>query len=196
MSPRDADRTRAAILETAEELFARHGFAATSLQQIGEAAGYARSTPAYFFHSKQELYDAVLRQAFERGREAMQPAFAIAAEASAEQALDAIVGRFLDFLATDRNYVRLIQREALADEPSFAAVLDEELLADARRALAHVLGETDVDHVFLEIFALGWFAIAHAQTLVAALGFDAADPAFLRRHRERIVHLFTNLNRS
>lgn len=196
MSQRDAVRTRAAILGTAEELFARNGFADTSLQQIGEAAGYARSTPAYFFHSKQELYDTVLRRALERGREAMQPAFAVAAAASPQQALDAIVGRFIDFLASDGNYVRLIQREALADEPSIGTVLDEELLADARRALAHVLGDVDVDHVLLEIFALGWFAIAHAQTLVAALGFDAADPAFLRRHRERIVHLFSNLNRS
>jgi len=57
VTQRDAERTREAVLRTAEDLFARQGFAETSLQQIGEAAGYARSTPAYFFRSKQELYD-------------------------------------------------------------------------------------------------------------------------------------------
>ena len=191
MPLRDAERTRTAILETAETLFARHGFSETSLQQIGEAAGFARSTPAYFFQSKQELYDAVLRRALERARETMRPAFeAAGANASPEDALDALVGRFLDFLAGDRNYVLLMQREALAERPSLAALLDQERLAEARRAIIAALGDEDADHVILELFALCWFPFAHSGTLVAALGFDARDPKFLKRHRERIVRLF------
>ena len=43
---RDPERSREAILGAAEESFARLGFEGTSLQQIGEAAGVARSTPA------------------------------------------------------------------------------------------------------------------------------------------------------
>jgi TetR/AcrR family transcriptional regulator len=187
---RDAERTRQAILETAEGLFARRGFTETSLQQIGEAAGCARSTPGYFFHSKQELYDTVLRRVLERGRAALRPAFA-AAVASPEEALDIIVGRFLDFLANDVNYVKLMQREALAVRPSLAGMLDEEALVEARRAIGQALGDGDVDHLLLELFALGWFPIAHRDTLVAALGFDARDPEFLRLHRERVVRLFT-----
>ena len=191
MPLRDPERTQTAILETAETLFARHGFSETTLQQIGEAAGFARSTPAYFFQSKQALYDAVLTRALERAREAMRPAVAAAgAGASPEQAIDTLVGRFLDFLAGDENYVLLIQREALASRPSLPALVDEEALGETRRAIIAALGDEDADHVILELFALGWFPFAHSRTLVASLGFDVRDPEFLKRHRERIVRLF------
>ena len=180
-----------AILDTAETLFARQGFTETSLQQIGEAAGFARSTPGYTFRSKQALYDAVLLRALERGRDAMQPAFAAAAATdSPEQALDAIVGSLLDFLAADPDYVRLMQREALAVEPSLPTLLDEEALEEMRRALAGAIDDADLDHVFLELFALCWFPFAHSRTLVVALGLDSHDRDFLVRHRERIVRLF------
>ncbi len=188
---RDAERTKEAILVAAEDRFARLGFEGTSLQEIAEAAGVARSTPAYFFHSKQALYDAVLRRALDRGREAMQPAFeAVATTAPPEQTLDTLVGRFLEFLAGDENYVLLVQREALAARPSLPALVDEEALADSRRAIVAALGEADADHVILELFALSWFPFAHSRTLVASLGFDSRDPEFLKRHRERIVRLF------
>lgn len=191
MPLRDPERTRTAILETAETLFARQGFSDTSLQQIGEAAGFARSTPAYFFQSKQELYDAVLRGALERARETMRPAVeAVGAGASPEKALDTLVGRFLDFLAGDENYVLLVQREALAAQPSLPTLVDEEAVAETRRSIIAALGGEDVDHVILELFALCWFPFAHSRTLVASLGFDARDPEFLKRHRARIVHLF------
>ena len=190
MALRDPERTRTAILETAESLFARQGFSETSLQQIGEAAGFARSTPAYFFQSKQALYDAVLRRVLDRARETMRPAFEAAGAASPEEALDTLVGRFLDFLAGDENYVLLVQREALAPQPSLPALVDEEALGDSRRAITAALGGEDADHVILELFALTWFPFAHSRTFVASLGFDARDPEFLKRHRERIVRLF------
>jgi hypothetical protein len=69
-----------------------------------------------------------------------------------------------------------MQREALAERPSLAAMLDEEALAEARRAIGQALGDGDVDHFLLELVALSRFPIAHRDTFVAALGFDARDP--------------------
>lgn len=190
MAGRDAERTKAAILQAAEDLFARRGFDRTSLQQIGEAAGVARSTPAYFFKTKQQLYDTVLENALERGRAAMQPAFEAALSApSPEHALDAAVGGILDFLAHDQNYVLILQREALAERPSLAALLADDGLTDARTGWALALGHDEPDHFFLELSALTWFPFSHDSTVVAALGFDARDPAFLERHRGRVVRL-------
>ena len=113
---RDAKRTREAILAAAEDHFARLGFDGASLHEIAEAAGVARSTPAYFFGSKKALYDAVLERAVARGREAMARAYAKGREApSVEDAVESYVGAFLEFLGHDRNFLRLVQREALGE---------------------------------------------------------------------------------
>ena len=78
---RDAERSRLAILDAAEQLFAEQGYDATSLTQVGAAAGVSRGTPGYFFRSKPELYQAVLDRSFAEAShvatlvsEAMRPA--------------------------------------------------------------------------------------------------------------------------
>ena len=48
---RNATRSRAAILDAAERLFAERGYDATSLTEVGAAAGVSRGTPGYFFGS-------------------------------------------------------------------------------------------------------------------------------------------------
>ena len=67
---RNAKRSRAAILQAAERLFATKGYEATSLTDVGAAAGVSRGTPGYFFGSKAELYQAVLDRSFNEVREA------------------------------------------------------------------------------------------------------------------------------
>ena len=52
--------TKTRILETAESLFARHGYAATSLRDITEAAGANVAAVNYHFGSKEALLVAVL----------------------------------------------------------------------------------------------------------------------------------------
>ena len=69
---RDAERSRAAILDAAERLFAAYGYHATSLQDVGDAAGVSRGTPSYFFRSKEGLYRAVLDRAFSKVSEILR----------------------------------------------------------------------------------------------------------------------------
>ena len=57
---RNPTRTREAILDAAERLFAEQGYEATSLSQVGQEAGVSRGTPGYFYGSKADLYRAVL----------------------------------------------------------------------------------------------------------------------------------------
>ena len=45
---RNPARSRAAILDAAERLFAEKGYEATSLSEVGTAAGLSRATPGYF----------------------------------------------------------------------------------------------------------------------------------------------------
>lgn len=51
----------AEIIDQAAGLFARHGFAHASLQQIADAVGYSKAGLLHHFPSKQAVYDAVIR---------------------------------------------------------------------------------------------------------------------------------------
>jgi AcrR family transcriptional regulator len=194
---RDAERTKDAILVAAESRFAELGFERTSLQQIAEAAGVARSTPAYFFGSKEALYDAVLARAVTRGQEAMARAYAKGtAEQSAEHAVESYIGAFLDFLGQDRNFVRLIQREALSDGSRvaefFARAVEEAVAAFGSAA---VKAGISPQRLVLDLTALCWYPFAHEHTLLPALGIKARDPAFLDEQKRHLADLVRAMTR-
>src|SRR3954452_10950678 len=119
---RDADRTRRQVLDAAEALFARRGFDATSLAQIGEAAGVSRGTPSYFFGSKDQLYQSVLERMYADRTAALEPAFASLTRwawadepaESLETVLAGSVSGYLEFLRGRPAFVDLFEREALA----------------------------------------------------------------------------------
>ena len=190
---RDAERTKEAILGAAEDRFARLGFEGTSLQQIGEAAGVARSTPAYFFGSKEALYDAVLERVVARGQEAMAHAYA---EQSGVDAVESYVGAFLDFLGHDQNFLRLMQREALGDGSRVAEFFGR-AVEEAVAALAPAADEAGISpqRLVLDLTALCWYPFSHEHTLLPALGMKARDPAFLDEQKRHIADLVRAMTR-
>jgi AcrR family transcriptional regulator len=195
---RDAERTREVILVAAEDRFARLGFDGTSLQQIGEAAGVARSTPAYFFGSKKALYDAVLARVVARAQEAMARAYAAGdGDSSAEEAAESYVSAFLDLLGQDQNFVRLGQREALEDASGIAAFFGrfvEEAVVVLRPA-AKKAGVSP-ERLVLDLTALCWYPFANEHTLMPALGIKARNPAFLDEQKRHLGNLVRALTRS
>jgi TetR/AcrR family transcriptional regulator len=202
---RDAERTREAILIAAEDRFARLGFDGTSLQQIGEAAGVARSTPAYFFGSKKALYDAVLARVIARAQEAMARAYATSdgdrsAEEAAEEAAESYVSAFLDLLGHDQNFVRLGQREALEDASAIAEFFGR-FVEEAVVVLKPAAEKAGVspERLVLDLTALCWYPFANEHTLMPALGIKARNPAFLdeqKRHLGGLVRAMTRPRRA
>ena len=195
---RDAERTREAILVAAEDYFARIGFEGTSLHQIAEAAGVARSTPAYFFGSKEALYEAVLARAIARGRRAIARAYAEGDDddRSPDDAVESFVGALIDFLGQDQNFLRLIQREALGDggrvAEFFARSVDE---AVAALGPAAEKAGISPQRLVLDLAALCWYPFAHEHTLLPALGMRARDPAFLKEQKRHVAELVRAMTR-
>ena len=62
---RDPDAVRTAVLNSALELFARHGFADTSLREISRQSGVSHPLILHHFGTKEELYSAVKRRVVE-----------------------------------------------------------------------------------------------------------------------------------
>ena len=194
---RDPERTRRAVLDAAEALFAAKGFAATSLQEIADRAGVSRGTPSYFFATKERLYQAVLDRVFAEFWAALDEARQrVVAEGGAPEAvLQAEVEAYLDVLVARPTIVRLVEWEALAGGAHLGASRPH---VDAvRRGLAAVGEElarggfrgADPAQVLLSVVALCWFPLAHADTLARAVGVDPFDPAFVAARKRHIVDL-------
>ena len=178
-------------------MFAQKGFDATSLSDVGAAAGVSRGTPGYFFGSKAELYQAVLDRCFAEVREAVRTgrARALASGQAQETILAGAVSDYFDFLAARPNFIRLIEREALGGGPQH----DDELghLSAGQEALAAISAELGLDdspsgdaaQLLLSIIALCWFHLIHARTVAPAVGVTLEDAEDLERRRRHVVGL-------
>jgi TetR/AcrR family transcriptional regulator len=193
---RNPDRSRAAILDAAERLFADQGYEATSLNQVGTEAGVSRGTPGYFFGSKSDLYQAVLDRSFAEVRDAVRQgrARALASAQSPETILAGAVSDYFDFLAARPNFIRLIEREALKGGRFPEGVSH---LSAGQEALAAISAELGLDdspsgdaaHLLLSIISLCWFPLIHARTVTPAVGVALEDAADLERRKRQVISL-------
>lgn len=194
---RDATRSREAILDAAEQLFAMRGYERTSLQEVGAAAGVSRGTPSYFFRSKAELYRAVLDRSFGQVRDAVKSGRerALRSGEPPEVVLAGVVGEYFDFISGHPHFVRLLEWEALqgAGHPDELGPYHG-AIHEAVAAIADELGfDTDdrehAGQLVLSILALCWFPLIHARTLLAGMGSSPDDPAFVSNRRQHIIDL-------
>ncbi len=67
-------QTEAAIVDRAAALFAKHGFARTSLKLIASELGYTNAGLLHHYPSKQKIYDAVMDAYVEQVRQSLDRA--------------------------------------------------------------------------------------------------------------------------
>jgi len=193
---RNPDRSRAAILDAAERLFAELGYDATSLTQVGAAAGVSRGTPGYFFRSKAELYQAVLDRSFAEVSDAVRAgrARALASNESADTILAGAVSDYFDFLAARPNFVRLIEREALNGGRIPDGVSHISAGQEALAAISAELGLDDSEsgeaaQLLLSIISLCWFPMIHGRTVAPAVGVRLENSEQLDQRKRHVIGL-------
>ena len=193
---RNPDRSRAAILDAAERLFAEQGYDATSLTQVGAAAGVSRGTPGYFFRSKTELYQAVLDRSFAEVSDAVRAgrARALASNESPDTILAGAVSDYFDFLTARPNFVRLIEREALNGGRLPEGVSHISAGQEALAAISAELGLDDSEsgqaaQLLLSIISLCWFPMIHARTVAPAVGVRLDGAAEIERRKRHVIGL-------
>ena len=194
---RNPTRTREAILDVAERLFAENGYDATSLTDVGTAAGVSRGTPGYFFGSKEQLYREVLARCLERVRAAVRSGRerALASQEPPEVVLAGAVGEYFDFILSHPHFVKLLEREALDGGRQLAHIPPH--LEAAQEALGAIVSELALDpadeaeaqQLLISMLALSWFHVVHGPTVLRALGVEAGAPAFLEARRRHVVGL-------
>lgn len=100
---------RRVLLSAATRLFAEHGYAAVTMEDIGAAVGIAGPSVYNHFVSKPELLDAVIT----RGTSwlEMELERTLGTTATARDALDALVRTYVGFAAGHRGFVDLLISE-------------------------------------------------------------------------------------
>ncbi|MFJ5779498.1 TetR/AcrR family transcriptional regulator [Streptomyces sp. NPDC093094] len=154
-APDRGARSREAILQTAGDLMARHGYAATSISMISAACGLPVSSIYWHFGSKDGVYVAVLERARTALLEALPPAEMPGADVV--RRLDAFLAEVEDAFRRQPRGVKLLLGLGMVQQDASAAAVAEvrhyrDALVDwARDAVSSVFALRDRPEVADEL---------------------------------------------
>ncbi len=125
------------ILEAAEELFARRGYAGVGISEIAETVGLSKSSLFHHFRTKAQLHAATVERILSEID--LQLTRSLAQGGSATERLDRWVDLLIDLLARTPAHARVLLR-ALFEDEELAGDIDERREADdaTRRILQQV----------------------------------------------------------
>ncbi|UQX89743.1 TetR family transcriptional regulator [Jatrophihabitans telluris] len=192
---RDKDRTRAELLRVATEEFARVGFSGARVDQIAARTRTTKRMIYYYFGGKEQLYLAVLEQAYEDIR-SVEQAMDLQNLGPVE-ALRTLAEFTFDYDDTHRDFIRLVAIEnihhaeylqtssQLVGLNSPVIALIQQILDRGKQQKVFSRDATAMEvHVMMS--ALCFFRVANRPTINAVFGYDMTAPAARKRHR-RIV---------
>ena len=184
---------REAVLDSAVKVFARRGYAGTSVQDILQATGLSKPTVYYYFENKAGLYRAILAFAYDESFRLMQAGLTKAK--TCEQRLIEAAAALFEFASRHQNLTRLV----------FATVFaaPEEIPPDSidpvkrRRNFELVLGIVRAGQKMGELHA-GYDAVELAHGIFGAISHQIRthlihpEAPLDRPRAERVVALFCN----
>jgi AcrR family transcriptional regulator len=189
MSMRDAERTRAEILEVASHEFAQNGYSGARVDEIADQTSTTKRMIYYYFGGKEQLYIAVLERAYSQIRDAEQ---ALDVEhLDPISAIRRLAELTFDHHETHPDFVKLVSIEnihqaehivkssVLASSNTRALDLIARILATgvAAGVFKPKIDAIDV-HMLISMFCV--FRVANRYTFNALFGRDLAD----RRRRK------------
>lgn len=183
--------TRQHILQAALKSFARCGYAATSVQQIVDAAGVSKPALYYYFADKAQLFQALVDQAHDERYRLMQAA----AErgCTVAEKLEQVVTAVFEFSLRNRELMRLAFATAFAasgESPGRVKCLEK-----GRRNFEFVRSLIEVGQASGELdrrfgvddLAMGIYGLLNSYVMVRLL---VPDCPLDRRTAKLIVRLF------
>jgi AcrR family transcriptional regulator len=182
--PRDAEKTKAAILRAARDEFCAEGFNGARVDAIAARAKANKRLLYHYFGNKEAMYSAVLLDAYSEIRRGEQE-LTLSRHAPID-AMDRLVRfTFRHFLANpwfprllaveNQQHARFLKR--IKDLPSINSPVVEELRDILERGRAEGVFRTDVDplQLYISIASLGYFYVSNMQTLSVVFGRDLSQ---------------------
>jgi AcrR family transcriptional regulator len=192
---RDAERTRADILAVATREFADQGYAGARINEIADKTSTTKRMIYYYFGGKEQLYVAVLEQAYSFIRNLEQQLDV--EHLDPVEAIRELAGLTFDHHESHPDFIRLVTIENIhrAEHLARSTVLSglanpavDVLGAILRRGWDAGVFRDDVDaldvHQVISAFCV--FRTANRHTFGAIFGRDLLDPA-RREHQRRML---------
>ena len=188
--------TRDRVLQAAQALFAERGYRGASLRDIARRIGVKAPSLLHHFSSKQQLYLAVLEQMFESLDDAASAI--VWRQESRQERMRQALGHTVDFIASHRDFVRIMWREMADESGTGRQVLKRRLPPLFTTAVTFIFrgqrdGEfrTEVDPLrfmwVLNAITLGYFTIA---SMIRRLwDIDLLEPAMIERRKQELIDL-------
>ncbi|MCC7386605.1 MAG: TetR/AcrR family transcriptional regulator [Deltaproteobacteria bacterium] len=189
------DETKARILAATDQLFGELGFDATTTRDIADRSGVNKALIHYHFGSKDELLVALLDDSYRRLTTALVGAMGKSTSLET-QALD-VLDAYADFLAANRTFCRIVQREVASGRhverivagtlPSFQLGTEwlGQLGLDAPPGL-------ELEQVLTSVYGMVVTYFTYGRVLEKLTGKDPFSPAALearKRHVRAVVGL-------
>lgn len=132
------------ILSAARDVFIENGYGEFNLKRVSERCGLARGNVTYYFPSRDDLLQALLRAVISGYTWDFDHIMADE-EISAEGKFVAIVRLIIEDLGTRETSIFFPELWALANRSGYAAMEMEQLYSDARRYLVDLIAEINPD---------------------------------------------------
>jgi TetR/AcrR family transcriptional regulator len=204
---RDAHRTRTAILDAAEAVFAQHGFDGARVEAIANASGYNNSLLFRYFGDKLGLYIEVLKRADKEMSELLARVFVplledetITSDAKRFKAfLSTTFGTVFDYMVDHPHFMRLLNWEQAEGVQTLARIASnfeptdlvrfEALFSKAHRS-GLVRPDLDVVLIVVLVAQICWSALAALPLYQLVVGGrDLSSTTVLTHLREQIIVL-------
>lgn len=189
--------SRAKILAAAREVFHRAGFDGARTKDIADAAGINKALLHYYFRSKDDLFEAVFRDAF---RANFQPIIQVMGmEIPLEEKVTTFVGAYIDTILQhpyipgfvihelNRNPQRMVEMAIVMNRGAINSFLDQIRQGIAAGRYRHM----DPRQAFVSLMSLTLFPFIAAPLLKGVFMFD--DPAyrtFISERKEEVPRMF------
>ena len=170
----DADRSRAALLGAARELFAAHGYARTTVRAIAERAGVNQALLFRYFGSKDALFTSAL------GEEAVR----LVASTSPGELLGTALRRMFADGPDGADALYAVLRSP--EHPPALAALRDELAEPYRQAFTAWADAPGPDADLRAYLLLSWLlGLGFARSVLAVPALTEADGDVVVAHVER-----------
>ena len=192
--------SRDKILDCAEQLFARRGFAGIGLAEVAEQVGLSKSSLFHHFASKAQLYAAVMARILDRIESELMRS--LVAGGGPVQRLERWLDVVVDVLAAHPTYARLLLRSLFEDDELTGELPEEQAVnatlrrivgaADAllREGIAsRVFRPVNVPHMVQTVIGATVFHFASGEFGEDLIGRPLFSPAEVRRRKQEVKAL-------